>query len=173
MDGKVRVVPKNRSSSSAKTTPLPPPLLARQEQALIEAYEAEGWRGAAREKVRPVQEILRAKAQVRSSVAILRDCLRVCDEAEGDRAIPAELFDADGELDQRHIFCAKCGRNDATDDNDIVLCDGPCNRAYHCTCLVPPLDINLLNEDEGWLCPACDHKVRGFLGCGVALGRTL
>lgn len=160
-----------RPSRSTKNTP--PRRLARQEQALIEAYEAEGWRGAAREKVRPVQEIRRAKAQVRSSVAILRDCLRVCDEAEGDRAIPAELFDADGELDQRHIFCAKCGRNDATDDNDIVLCDGPCNRAYHCNCLVPALDINLLNEDEGWLCPACDHKVRGFLGCGVALGRTL
>lgn len=44
-------------------------------------------------------------------------------------------------------------------DNDIVLCDGPCNRAYHCKCLVPPLDVASLPEDEGWLCPACDRKV--------------
>ena len=44
-------------------------------------------------------------------------------------------------------------------DNDIILCDGPCNRAYHVQCLVPPVDPEALPEDEGWLCPACDRKV--------------
>jgi hypothetical protein len=48
--------------------------------------------------------------------------------AQGDRAIPKQLFDADGGLEERYIFCARCGKNTADDDNDIVLCDGPCNR---------------------------------------------
>lgn len=43
--------------------------------------------------------------------------------------------------------------------NDIVLCDGPCNRAYHFLCVRPPLRAEDLTEDEGWLCPACDAKV--------------
>ena len=34
--------------------------------------------------------------------------MKLCEEAEGDKAIPAELYDADGELDEAHIFCAKC-----------------------------------------------------------------
>ena len=36
----------------------------RHEQALVEAYAADGWRGASREKVKPVAEIKRAKDQV-------------------------------------------------------------------------------------------------------------
>ena len=46
-------------------------------------------------------------------------------------------------------------------DNDIIMCDGHCNRAYHVKCLVPPVDPNTLPEDEGWLCPSCDRKVSG------------
>ena len=41
--------------------------------------------------------------------------MRYCDEAEGDRPIPAELFDETGELDLDHIFCSKCKLNHASD----------------------------------------------------------
>ena len=44
-------------------------------------------------------------------------------------------------------------------DNDIVLCDGACNRGYHEQCLQPRIHAQELPEDEGWLCPACDAKV--------------
>ena len=44
-------------------------------------------------------------------------------------------------------------------ENDVVLCDGPCNRAYHFWCVRPPLREADLNDDEGWLCPGCDAKV--------------
>ncbi len=47
----------------------------------------------------------------------------------------------------------------APQENDIILCDGMCNRAYHVKCLVPPVNPEELPEDEGWLCPACDRKV--------------
>jgi PHD-finger len=47
----------------------------------------------------------------------------------------------------------------ALQDNDIILCDGPCNRAYHEKCLDPPLNTAELPEDAPWLCPACSTKV--------------
>lgn len=131
----------------------------RQEQALVEAYAADGWRGASREKVKPVAEIKRAKEQITRCKEFIRECVKYCDEAEGDKSIPAELFDEDGELDLDHIFCSKCGGNESTDDNDIILCDGHCDRAYHVRCLVPPVDPESLPEDEGWLCPSCDRKI--------------
>jgi hypothetical protein len=39
-------------------------VLCRQEEALLEAYQADGWRGASREKVKPVAELERARRQV-------------------------------------------------------------------------------------------------------------
>lgn len=70
-------------------------------------------------------------------------------------------------------------------DNDIILCDGACDRGFHQFCLEPPLlseDSNdqstplffaiydssvaysfvwlaVPPDDEGWLCPGCDCKV--------------
>ena len=132
----------------------------RQEQALVEAYAADGWRGASREKVKPTAEIARAKEQIGRIKDTIKECVRVCDEAEGDTAIPKELYDEEGELDMKHIICSKCQGQECDDDNDIILCDGPCDRAYHFKCLDPPItDPSSLPEDDGWLCHACDRKV--------------
>ena len=49
-------------------------------------------------------------------------------------------------------------------ENDVVLCDGPCNRAYHFWCVRPLLQEADLNDDEGWLCPGCDAKVTAAHG---------
>ena len=44
-------------------------------------------------------------------------------------------------------------------NNDIILCDGGCSRAYHAlTCCTPPVDVEQLDPDDGWLCPACEAK---------------
>lgn len=43
-------------------------------------------------------------------------------------------------------------------DNDIVLCDGPCRRAFHEQCCVPPFNAADLDEEADWLCPACSAK---------------
>ena len=48
-------------------------------------------------------------------------------------------------------------------ENDIILCDGPCNRAYHFACVRPPITEADISEEEGWLCPACDTKVPYFV----------
>lgn len=55
--------------------------MRRQEQALVDAYEADGWRGAAREKVKPIAEILRAKASISKYRQELRLAVKFCDEA--------------------------------------------------------------------------------------------
>lgn len=46
------------------------------------------------------------------------------------------------------IFCAKCSSKELSTDNDIILCDGACERGFHQLCLDPPLlteDSNLLS----------------------------
>ncbi|KAK9824279.1 hypothetical protein WJX72_009118 [[Myrmecia] bisecta] len=129
-----------------------------QEERLLEVYGADGWRGASREKVRPTAELGRARTQILKSKELLRECVKCCEHAQGDRVIPADTYDENGELDECQIFCAKCSDFESYEDNDIILCDGGCSRAYHEKCLQPPLKAAELPEDEGWLCPACDAK---------------
>eukprot|EP00873_Tetraselmis_striata_P027195 jgi/Tetstr1/447459/TSEL_003717.t1 len=132
---------------------------ARREHALLEAYEADGWRGASREKVKPVAELAKARAKVVRCQADIRGALQVMDAADGDAPIAASSYGEDGELDQAEIFCAKCRDFESTDDNDIILCDGECRRAYHQLCVQPPIDLSALEDDtEPWLCPACHAK---------------
>jgi hypothetical protein len=85
------------------------------------------------------------------------------------------------------IFCAICASKNVTLNNDIILCDGVCDRGFHQNCLDPPLRtedsniqflyflifiVNIVcastheehsfvvpEGDEGWLCPACDCKI--------------
>ncbi|KAK9846396.1 hypothetical protein WJX81_002962 [Elliptochloris bilobata] len=130
----------------------------RQEETFLEAYENEGWRGANRERVRPAAELERARLQIEKCKLIMREALKACQEAGGDAVIPAEVYDANGELDEEHIFCAKCRIGQCFEGNDIVLCDGGCSRAYHERCVVPRLHAAELSEEDGWLCPACDAK---------------
>jgi hypothetical protein len=54
--------------------------------------------------------------------------VRYCSEVPADQAIPADALDSDGEVDVQDIFCATCRASTSTDDNDLILCDGPCNR---------------------------------------------
>ncbi|KAL2924176.1 Homeobox protein HAZ1, partial [Bienertia sinuspersici] len=57
------------------------------------------------------------------------------------------------------IFCAKCGSKELPVGNDIILCDGICERGFHQYCLDPPLKTEEIPPgDEGWLCPSCDCK---------------
>lgn len=59
------------------------------------------------------------------------------------------------------IFCAKCGSKDLPVDNDIILCDGACDRGFHQFCLEPPLlskDSNTTQFVFGRL-----SKIREFL----------
>nr|CAA49263.1 HAT 3.1 [Arabidopsis thaliana] len=128
------------------------------EQSLIDAYSLEGWKGSSLEKIRPEKELERATKEIlRASLKL--DLFQHLDTLCAEGSLPESLFDTDGEISSEDIFCAKCGSKDLSVDNDIILCDGFCDRGFHQYCLEPPLrKEDIPPDDEGWLCPGCDCK---------------
>ncbi|CAK7330033.1 unnamed protein product [Dovyalis caffra] len=130
------------------------------EQSLITAYSGEGWKGLSLEKLKPEKELQRAMSEIIRRKVKIRDLFQHIDSLCSEGRFPASLFDSEGQIDSEDIFCAKCGSKDLTADNDIILCDGACDRGFHQYCLVPPLlREDIPPDDEGWLCPGCDCKV--------------
>nr|GMD07184.1 pathogenesis-related homeodomain protein [Ipomoea batatas] len=130
------------------------------EQNLIDAYSAEGWKGQSLEKLKPEKELQRAKSGIFHYKLKIRDLFQRIDTSLSQGKLPESLFDSDGQIDSEDIFCAKCGSKDLPADNDIILCDGACERGFHQLCLEPPLlKEDIPPGDEGWLCPGCDCKV--------------
>ncbi|XP_047980635.1 pathogenesis-related homeodomain protein-like [Salvia hispanica] len=129
------------------------------EQNLIDAYSAEGWRGQSLEKLKPEKELEKAKSRILNFKLKIRALFQSLDQSLVMGKLPESLFDARGEIDSEDIFCAKCGSKDLTLDNDIILCDGACERGFHQFCLEPPLlKADIPPGDESWLCPGCDCK---------------
>ncbi|KAL6964076.1 hypothetical protein U1Q18_035131 [Sarracenia purpurea var. burkii] len=130
------------------------------EQNLIEAYSGEGWKGQSLEKIKPEKELQRAKSEIFRCKLKIRDLFQRLDSSITEGRLPQSLFDSEGQIDSEDIFCAKCGSKDLAADNDIILCDGACERGFHQFCLEPPLlKEHIPPDDVGWLCPGCDCKV--------------
>lgn len=64
-----------------------------------------------------------------------------------DAEYVADIFDA---------VCRVCAGRDATDENDLGICDG-CNMAFHQFCHVPAVVSFGLSEDN-WFCGECERK---------------
>ncbi|CAA3008237.1 pathogenesis-related homeodomain [Olea europaea subsp. europaea] len=132
----------------------------RYEQNLIDAYSAEGWKRQSLEKLKPEKELQRAKSHILDYKLRIRELFQGLDLSLAVGKLPASLFDSAGEIDSEDIFCSKCGSKDITTGNDIILCDGACERGFHQFCLEPPLlKQDIPPDDESWLCPGCDCKV--------------
>lgn len=59
-------------------------------------------------------------------------------------------------VDVENIFCSLC-QGEATDDNDILLCDRiNCYRAYHQNCLDPPIKAANIDPKMDWFCWQCE-----------------
>ncbi|GKV43215.1 hypothetical protein SLEP1_g50532 [Rubroshorea leprosula] len=130
------------------------------EQSLITAYSTEGWKGLSLEKLKPEKELQRATSEILRRKLKIRDLFQHLDSLCAEGRLPESLFDSEGEIDSEDIFCAKCGSKDLSAGNDIILCDGACDRGFHQYCLDPPLlNEDIPPDDEGWLCPGCDCKV--------------
>ncbi|CAA2938159.1 pathogenesis-related homeodomain isoform X1 [Olea europaea subsp. europaea] len=127
------------------------------EQNLIDAYSAEGWKGQSREKIKPEKELQRAKKQILKCKLGIREAIRQLDLLSSVGRIDDSAVAPDGSVHHEHIICAKCKMREALPDNDIILCDGTCNRAFHQKCLDPPLSTE--NRDESWFCKFCKSKM--------------
>jgi hypothetical protein len=55
------------------------------------------------------------------------------------------------------LQCSVCMIGDASDENDVILCDGQsCHRAFHMKCVYPHItEKDLEDEDQDWFCPLC------------------
>ncbi|KAJ8562363.1 hypothetical protein K7X08_011654 [Anisodus acutangulus] len=109
------------------------------EQNLIDAYSAEGWKGQSREKIRPERELQRAQNQILkcNSAGQIDDSAIAPDGSVHHEHVRIVFFQSF--LFHSPIVCAKCKLQEAFRDNDIILCDGTCNCAFHKKCLDPPL----------------------------------
>ena len=73
------------------------------------------------------------------------------------KANPDQVDDDSSGVTLDDLQCCICFKGDATDDNDVLLCDGQgCFRAIHMHCVSPHV---VLDEDEDsstdWFCPLC------------------
>ncbi|CAH2077525.1 unnamed protein product [Thlaspi arvense] len=117
-------------------------------------------RRTSREKIRPDKELERARKQILSCKLGLRDAIRQLDQLSSVGSIEENMIAPDGSIHHDHIFCAECNSREAFLDNDIILCDGTCNRAFHQKCLDPPLETESIPPgDQGWFCKFCDCKM--------------
>ncbi|XP_059287018.1 pathogenesis-related homeodomain protein isoform X3 [Lycium ferocissimum] len=141
------------------------------EQNLIDAYSAEGWKGQSREKIRPERELQRAKKQILKCKLGIREIVHRLDLLSSAGQIDDSAIAPDGSVHHEHIICAKCKLQEAFPDNDIILCDGTCNCAFHQKCIDPPLSTeNIPPGDEGWFCKFCKCKMEIIEATNAHLG---
>ncbi|KAL2338682.1 hypothetical protein Fmac_013128 [Flemingia macrophylla] len=141
------------------------------EQNLIDAYSGEGWKGQSREKIRPEKELQRARKQILKCRLGIRDAIRQLDSLGSLSSIEDSAIAPDGSVYHGNIFCAKCKMHEELPENDIILCDGTCQRAFHQKCLDPPLDSeNISPGEQGWFCKFCDCKMEILEAMNAHLG---
>eukprot|EP01018_Ginkgo_biloba_P026552 Gb_17969 [translate_table: standard] len=124
-----------------------------------------------REKIRPEKELERAEKQILQCKLGIRDAVHQLDLLSSEGCIEDAVIDPEGRVFHEYIFCAKCKLQDTIPDNDIILCDGACNRGFHQKCLDPPLATeNIPPGDQGWLCKVCECKLEGLEAINAYLG---
>lgn len=126
--------------------------------AFVEAYEAEGWRRASREKIKPSKELEAANAQILARKRVVVETLYVLqEEYKNEPPLAFLVTSGQGDIPSDQIICSRCNCTDTVEDNDILLCDNlGCQRAYHQQCQSPIVLTEAIPQgDELWYCQIC------------------
>ncbi|GLD93680.1 hypothetical protein PINS_up002285 [Pythium insidiosum] len=145
----------------------------------VEAYEAQGWRNASREKLKPSQELAVARRKILQAKRSVRSTLQQLQQLQAqDPRVPylVELSQdhSDAPVEYERIHCSRCHSTDTTEHNDILLCDAEgCFRAFHQRCQVPEVRTeDIPSGDEPWFCPACLAIFNALKCLNYAFGTT-
>ncbi|CAM9983209.1 unnamed protein product, partial [Phaeothamnion confervicola] len=127
------------------------------EQFMLDVYDAESRRSANKARLKPRAELEQAARRAAAAQAEARATVRAIAEAHTEGARWDHLEDDDG-VDVDDVACTRCGRRDADDADDLLLCDfRSCYRAFHQRCLVPPVPPeDMPDEEDDWFCPQCE-----------------
>ena len=133
----------------------------RRSQAYLDTYTLDGWRSSNQEKLKPIAELAKKREDIFFRKLKVRELFEKLnyDEKKLEKFKCKE--DEDGEIECEDVVCCECGSGECNEEeNDVVLCDGYCDLAYHMKCVNPPLKPeDIPKGDEGWLCPLCDCRV--------------
>ncbi|GJT46783.1 homeobox protein HAT3.1-like protein isoform X1 [Tanacetum coccineum] len=91
------------------------------------------------EKLRLEKELECAKSDINRYKLKIRDLFKQTDTSLEEGKFPEFLYDSDGLIDSEDLFCSTRTQIDVRLDNDIILCDGACDRGFHQFCLDQPL----------------------------------
>lgn len=82
-----------------------------------------------------------------------------------EKAPKSASNDDDSGVSLDDLRCCVCHTNEATDENDLIMCDGAgCYRAYHMKCIKPEVKASdLENEHDDWFCPICESLAKHLL----------
>ncbi|KAG2246749.1 hypothetical protein Bca52824_086377 [Brassica carinata] len=117
------------------------------------------------EKLRPERELERARKEILRRKVKIRELFQHLDTLCAEGSLPESLFDSGGEISSEDIFCANCGSKDVHVDNDIILCDGFCDRGFHQYCVEPPLR----KEDSNNFVPTLQLRLTDSLGTKLSV----
>jgi hypothetical protein len=106
----------------------------------------------------------RSEVTRRSPQLVIRKLVADLEHAGGATQLQPPPPEEEEQIDETEIFCCKCERAESCNHNDILLCDGACNRAFHQQCLDPPL----ATEDSA--CPLASSLIVFELPGGDRVG---
>lgn len=150
--------------------------------AFVEAYAAEGWRRASREKLKPSNELEIANSKIlKDKRAVLNTLAELQRTNASDTQYPQLAASVATAADEQQlgllpedIYCSRCGSTDADENNDILICDSDgCQRAYHQQCQRPWLKTqDIPVDDEHWYCEVCLAVFNSLKLINSAFGTT-
>lgn len=101
-----------------------------------------------REKVQLTDQLQRAEEEIEKARTAIRDLIKICEDTSGQRTIPPDAIDEEGEVDAWAIVCSVCDDYESYDVSGGAL---------------PSVGLAWEQSGQGWVSKLC-----GMLGVKTA-----